>query len=100
MEDIENSDIGHNLRVASPAFLRFITNMDSSLSRWIQYRGVENDRGSLYFLFKSSQNSLNFKVYAGVNIHDIYDRLDIRFNDIYHYFRDLKYANIPECPIN
>lgn len=87
-------DIQHNLKVAEPIFLDFISNMSPELARWIQYDGWETDGHSVYFKFKSSQNSLNFKVYAGVDIGDIQFLLNASSNNIYEYFRKLKYDNI------
>lgn len=87
-------DITHNLEVAKPMFLYYIKNMDIELSRWIQYVGVDNERGKIFFKFKSSQNSLNFKVYAGVNINNTYEALRGESNKIYEYFRNIKYENM------
>lgn len=87
-------DINHNLELAKPRFLYFIKNMDKELSQWIQFSGVKEDVSSVYFNFKSSQNSLSFKVYAGVNIGNIHFELLSRRNEIYKYFRQLKYDNI------
>jgi hypothetical protein len=68
--------------------------MNEELSRWIQYNGVEKDGSKIFFKFKSSQNSLSFKVYGGVNINDIYELLMGKSNEIYDYFKELKYNNI------
>ena len=84
--------INHNLEVAKPNFLYFIKNMDEELYRWIQYNGVEIDGSRIFFKFKSSQNSLSFKVYAGVNIGDIYYLLNGKTNEIYNFFKKLKYG--------
>ena len=84
-------DIKHNLEVAKPNFLYFIKNMDQELYQWIQYNGVEIEGSKIFFKFKSSQNSLNFKVYGGVNINDIYYLLRGKSNEIYDYFKKLKY---------
>ena len=86
-------DINHNLEVAKPKYLYFIKNMDKELSQWIQYNGVEIDGSKIFFKFKSSQNSLNFKVYGGVNINDIYHLLSGKSNEIYDFFKKLKYEN-------
>lgn len=85
--------IYHNLDVAEPKFLYFIKNMDMELSQWIQYNGVEIDDDKIFFTFKSSQNSLNFKVYGGVNTEDVYYNLRGKFNKIYDFFENLKYEN-------
>ena len=82
--------IQHNLEVAKPRFLYFIRNMNYELRQWIQYRGVEVEGSSIYFKFKSSQNSLSFEVYAGVNIGDIEWLLDAHSNEIYDFFKQLK----------
>lgn len=89
-----SKEISHNLNVAKPNFLYFIKNMDKELSQWIQYSGVEIDGSKIFFKFKSSQNSLNFKVYGGVNINDIYHLLSGKSNEIYDFFKRLKYENI------
>jgi hypothetical protein len=83
--------IEHNLEVAKPMFAYFIKNMSSELAQWIQYKGAEVDGSRLYFKFKSSQNSLSFKVYAGVNVGDVEMLLNVNSNDIYNYFREIKY---------
>jgi hypothetical protein len=87
-------DIQHNLRVAKPIFLYFIKNMDKEISQWIQYNGVESNGGKIFFKFKSSQNSLSFKVFAGISKDYIYSILDVNSNEIYQYFKELKYNNI------
>jgi hypothetical protein len=92
-EDI-NKDINHNLEVAKPNFLYFITNMDRELSEWIQYNGVEIEGSRIMFKFKSSQNSLSFKIYGGVNINNIYELLMGSSDKIYEYFKTVKYDNI------
>lgn len=79
-------DIQHNLEVAKPRVQYFIKNMSRELSQWIQYAGVEIKPGHLYFRFKSSDNSLNFTVYAGVNINDIGLLLRAQSNYIYNFF--------------
>jgi hypothetical protein len=92
MKDIK--EIEHNLEVAKPLFLAFITNMNPSLARWIQYRGFEIKGSGLVFNFKSSQNSLSFSCFAGVAMPDMETKLFV-FNElIYEYFKALKYENI------
>lgn len=93
-ENNNMKDISHNLEVAKPRFLYFIKNMSPELSQWIQYNGVEIDGSKIFFKFKSSQNSLSFKVYGGVNVNDVYYLLNGKSNEIYEYFRNLKYENI------
>lgn len=87
-------DINYNLEIAKPNFLYFIKNMDRELSQWIQYNGVEVDGSDIFFKFKSSQNSLNFKIYGGVNINEIYYLLSGKTNEIYNFFKKLKYENL------
>ena len=89
-----NPDITHNLKVAEPGFLFFIKNMSADLARWIQYVGVKQDGGNLVFQFKSSQNSLRFEVYAGVNITHVFYSLRGQSNEIYEHFKTLKYSNL------
>lgn len=86
--------ITHNLEVAKPNFLYFINNMTPEISRWIQYRGVTVDGSRILFDFKSSQNSLSFSVYAGVNVGNTEDVLLSKSTEIYDYFRTLKYDTI------
>jgi hypothetical protein len=93
-ENDMKSDISHNLEVAKPSFIFFIKNMNEELSKWIQYNGVETEGSRIMFKFKSSQNSLNFKIYGGVNISDIYDILQVNTNKIYDYFKEVKYDEI------
>ena len=90
----ELRDIRHNLKVAEPSFLTFIKGMDKSLSKWIQYNGVREENSKLFFMFKSSNSSIMFEVYAGVNVNDIFYLLRSNSNAIYDYFRELKYSNI------
>lgn len=84
--------IKHNLDVATPEFIYFIKNMNTELSQWIQYRGVEiENENRIIFKFKSSQKNLSFTIYAGVNTGNIYYLLSGKTNEIYNYFRALKY---------
>ena len=92
-ESNDKRDINYNLEIAKPNFLFFIKNMDKELSQWIQYNGVEIDGSDIFFKFKSSQNSLNFKIYGGVNINEIYYLLSGKSNEIYNFFKKLKYEN-------
>ena len=87
-------NIEHNLEVAKPSFIYIVTNIKTELAQWIQYNGVETNGSQIYFKFKSSQISLTFKVYAGVNINDTYYHLRGHSNDIYNYFRELKHQHI------
>ena len=88
-------NITHNLNVATPEFKHFIENINPELSQWFQYCGVEVEYESrIIFKFKSSQKNLSFAIYAGVNIGDIYFLLLSKSNEIYDYFRDLKYEII------
>lgn len=89
--------IQHNLNVAKPSFLSFIKNMNPELSRWIQYCGVEDDNGRITFMFKSSQNSLRFEVYGGVSINDTIELLRGSSNEIYDYFKQLKYEYLDQA---
>lgn len=93
-ENDDRKEINHNLEVAKPNFLYFVKNMNYELSRWIQYTGVEKDGSKIFFKFKSSQNSLSFKVYGGVSINNIYELLSGKSGEIYDYFKKLKYDNI------
>lgn len=90
MDTQPNNQILHHLDLATPNFLYFIKNIKNELSVYIQYAGVENDNGKLYFKFKSSQNSLNFKIYAGENTNNNYYILKAKTNEIYCFFRNLK----------
>jgi hypothetical protein len=85
--------VQHNLDIAKPIFLNYQTNINWDMFKWIQYKGFEVADNGLYFIFKSSQNSLSFKVYAGVNTNDITTTLLSKSNEIYNYFRELKYSN-------
>lgn len=85
----------HNLEIAKPRFIYFIDNMGEALASGIQYSGVELCAGEqLYFKFKSSQHSLRFEVYCGVNTDGMYERLKGKTKDLYDYFRDLKHARL------
>jgi hypothetical protein len=86
--------IQHNLNVAKPSFLSFIKNIHPDMARWIQYAGVEDEKGSIIFKFKSSQNSLRFEVYGGVSINDVFELLRGSSDEIYDYFRNLKYDHL------
>lgn len=87
-------EISHNLEVAKPNFLYFIQNMNPELSKWVQYHGIETEGSRILFNFKSSQNSLSFSIYGGVNTNDIEQILRSKSNDIYNYFRNLKNETI------
>lgn len=86
--------IDYHLEVSKPMFLYFIKNMGSELSEWIQYKGAEIDGDQIYFIFKSSQNSLSFKIYAGLNTNDVFYLLRGKTNEISRFFKKLKYENI------
>ena len=88
--DFKPNVIQYNLEVAKPKFLYFIHNLNYELRQWIQYNGLTVEGNKLYFKFKSSENSLSFKVYAGVNVGNIEFILDARTNEIYEYFKQLK----------
>lgn len=88
--------IQHNLDVAKPMFLDFISNIKPEMARWIQYVGVEDDKGRIIFKFKSSQNSLRFDVYGGVSINNIFELLMGSSNEIYDYFKKLKYDQLSD----
>jgi hypothetical protein len=88
--------IQHNLNVAKPSFLSFIKNIHPDMARWIQYVGVEDENGSIIFKFKSSQNSLRFEVYGGVSINNIFELLRGSSNEIYEYFKKLKYDQLSD----
>ena len=90
METQLNTQIIYHLDLAKPNFLYFIKNINNEISQYIQYIGLENDNGKIYFKFKSSQNSLNFKIYAGQDINNSYYILKSKTNEIYHFFRKLK----------
>lgn len=85
--------IDYNLEMAKPLFLYFIKNMNKELSQWIQYNGIEIESDKMFFKFKSSQNSLNFKIYCGLNVNDIYYLLRGKSNEIFEFFKKLKYEN-------
>lgn len=89
-------NISHNLTVAKPNFLYFIKNMDKELFQWLQYNGVELEGSQIYFKFKSSQNSLSFKVYAGVNVNDTYHLLRGKTIEVYDFFAKLKHEMLRE----
>ena len=82
------------LKGAEKQFRTFIKAIDPSISRWIQYRGFEVEGSYIVFVFKSSQNSLTFKVRSGVKVGDIEFILHMHSNMIYLYFRGLKYTII------
>lgn len=88
-------NIKHNLNLATPEFKYFIKNMNPEISQWFQYCGVEiENKSRIIFKFKSSQKNLFFAVYAGVNTGNIYFLLRGKTNEIYNYFRNLKYEII------
>lgn len=94
--------IQHNLNVAKPLFLSFIKNMNPELSRWIQYCGVKDtdgfdNKGRIIFMFQSSRNSLRFEVYGGVSTNGTIELLRGSSNEIYDYFRELKYEYLDQA---
>lgn len=84
-----NNNLEHYLNVSEKGFLFFIDNMNKELAQWMQYKRPIFERSHVFFEFKSSQNSLSFKVYAGIampsdvgmikgnliNIDDFFERL-------------------------
>lgn len=86
--------IEHNLECAKPVFERYVKAIDPSISKWLQYVGYEINGSNLVFKFKSSQCSLRFETYAGVYF-EWHDELLLgQFNEIYNYFRSLKYKTL------
>ena len=76
--------------VAKPTYLAFLKAINPSEFQWIQYVGLEVNPRGLFFKFKSSQNSLSFTTYAGVNINDTEELLMGRSDEVYEYFKALK----------
>ena len=84
--------INHSLEIVTPMFLSYLKNFDKDFAKWIQYVGCyTSSDGKLFFKFKHSQNSLNFECYAGENIDNLEMSLKIRNNEIYEYFKKIKY---------
>lgn len=83
--------INYSLELVTPSFLSYLKNFDKDFAKWIQYVGCYNDKDRIYFKFKHSQNSLNFECYAGENINNMDLFLKGKTNDIYEYFKKLKY---------
>lgn len=75
-----------SLDIAKPAFIRMMKDLNPKAGRWIQYQGHELENDKVYFLFKSSQNSLSFKVCGGLMITESY----IPYDEVYQYFKELK----------
>jgi len=86
--------IEYYLQISEPMFLFFIKNMGSELSQWIQYKGAEIEGDKIYFNFKSSQNSLSFKIYAGLNTNNSFYLLKGKTIEISNFFSKLKNDNI------
>ena len=86
--------INYFLQVCEPMFLYFIKNMRPELSEFIQYNGVELEGDQIYFKFKSSQNSLCFKIYGGLNTGNSFYLLKGKTNEIFNFFANLKRNNI------
>ena len=83
--------IEHNVDLARPYFLEYCKQLAPGALKWIQYKGYEVEKGKIYFLFKSSQNSLRFKVGAGLLLNPEYEYY-FRGNSakLYEYFKSLK----------
>lgn len=73
--------------------MTFLQAIDKSMFRWVQYVGLEVEDRGLFFKFKSSQNSLSFSVYAGVNVGDTSFLLQGRTDEIYEHFKAIKVFN-------
>ena len=83
--------INHSLELVTPLLLNYLENFSKDFSKWVQYVGCYEEHGKIYFKFKHSQNSLNFECYAGENIDNLEMFLKVRNNEIYEYFKKLKY---------
>jgi hypothetical protein len=83
-------NISYNLDLVTPIFIDFIKNINMEFSQWIKYNGVELENDTIYFKFKSSQNSLNFKIYGGLNNDNIYYLLKGKTTLIYTHFENVK----------
>jgi hypothetical protein len=87
-------NISYNLDLVTPIFIDFIKNINMEFSQWIQYNGIELENDTIYFKFKSSQNSLNFKVYGGLNNDNIYYLLKGKTSLIFNHFENVKNQNL------
>ena len=66
-------------------------------AKWIQYAGVEVENEAIYFKFKSSQNSIEFKFFVHTEIDGDFTLsliLNAHYMEIYEYFRNLKYETL------
>lgn len=82
--------IDTNINIAKTEFINITKNLTKECLYYIQFRGVILKNDNVYFNFKSSQNSINFKIYAGVNINDIYFTLKGKTDYIYTFFEQIK----------
>ncbi len=82
--------IDTNINIAQKEFIDITKNLTKECLYYIQFKGVILENDFIYFNFKSSQNSINFKVYGGVNINDIYLTLKGKTNYIYTFFEQIK----------
>lgn len=80
------SHLQYNLEVAKPAFIRMMKELNPKAGRWIQYVGHEIKGNTIFFKFKSSQNSMSFEVYGGYIAVEAY----IPYAEIYQYFKEVK----------
>jgi hypothetical protein len=89
------------LERAKPIFLQKINLIKYDASRWMQYNSYDYNKelDQVTLFFKTSSYGISFEITIKVfsNIYKPQDLIDLyRFNDIYDYFRKLKYDNIKE----
>ena len=83
--------IQYHLDVAKPLFIRVMRDeIQPKAGRWIQYQGYEIIGDTVYFRFKSSQNSLSFLVYGGLMNPNLEGDISFLYSEIYEYFKALK----------
>lgn len=88
MEEIKK--INTNLEIAKTEFIHISKNFKTDALYYIQYRGAVLIDSNIYFNFKSSNNSINFKVYAGVDVNDCFLSIKSKTNYIFNFFEDIK----------
>lgn len=89
-----NKNIQTNLDVAKPMFEFYLSNINWDIAQWLYLEKAVIHEHEIWFYFKSSSVSLEFRVYGGVNVQDL-KSLSAYYDEAYLYFQRIKW-NAPK----
>jgi hypothetical protein len=90
MENLRTNDIQHHLDLATPTFEYYLTSINWDLAQWIYLEKSTIEDNEIWFHFKSSSTSLQFKVYAGINAKD-FKSLSAYYDYAHTHFQRVKW---------